>query len=226
MAREKPLTPERVEELRAILRDGKRWEIGEAMHEAALAEGGAESLVPDIATFLSSDDYLRVSEQKYSFSGITPLAFAAMSSIESIGVAPEVVTLRKLLDDRRVFLLPEASYDQGAYIGDYSSQAIAPAQVAARLVPLLKADGFKLLPELLFNARNDEKEIWQPAILATKRLLPFLANAADHERELLAALSMGFSVSPKIAKPATARDFELRDLAALCQKKLAALAGQ
>lgn len=223
MARGKPLTPERVEELRAVLRDGKRWEKSEAMHEAALVESGADPLVPDIAAYLTSDDYIRVSEQEYSFSGITPLAFAAMSSIESIGIAPDVAMLRKLLDDRRIFILPEASYDQGAYIGDYSSQTVAPAELAARLVPLMKADGFALLPELLFNARNDEKQIWEPAMLAIKRLLPFLPQAAEHHVKHLTASVMAISVGHAMLKPVGLRALELRDLAILCKKKLDAL---
>lgn len=223
MAREKPLTPQRVEELRAIIRDGKRWEKAAAMHEAAVAESGAGSLVPDIAVLLDSDDYLRVSEQDYSFSGITPMAQAAVGSIESIGVAPDVPTLKKLLDDRRVFLLPEASYDQGAYIGDYSSQEVAPAALAARLVPLMREDGFKLMPELFWNAQQEHKLIWEPAIRAIRKLLPFLPDAAEHHREYLASMAMAISVSRESAKPTNWRTSELRDLALLCQKRLNAL---
>lgn len=222
MAREKPLSPERVEELRRIIRDGKRWEKAAAMHEAAVAASGAESLVLDIAVFLTSDDYIRVSEQDYSFSGITPLAQAAIGSIESIGIAPDVATLKKLLDDRRIFLLPEASYDQGAYIGDYSSQEVAPAALAARLVPLMRADGFSLLPELFWNAQQEQKLIWESAILAIRKLLPFLSDAAEHHREYLASMAMAISVSRESAKPTSWRTSELRDLAALCQKRLKA----
>lgn len=218
-----PLTPERVDELRSLLRDGKRREKGAAMHEAALAAGGAEPLVPDIAAFMTSDDYLRVSEQDYASSGITPLAFAAMRSIESIGIAPSLATMRALLDNRTVVLLPEASYDQGAYIGDYSSQEVAPAELATQLIPLMGAGGFVLLPELLHNIRNGEALIWESAIRALKRLAPLLAEAADYQRELLAASMMAISLMPEARKPASARGFALRDIAVLYQKKLAAL---
>lgn len=219
----KNLTPERIEELRVILRDGKRRAKLDAMHEAAIAHASAAPLVPDIAVFMTSEDYVPVEEQDYSFSGHSPLSWAAMGSIESIGVAPDLATLRKLLDSRTVMILPEASYDQGAYIGDYSSESIAPAALAARLVPLMREDGFVLLPELLWNAQQEEKLIWESAILAIKKLLPFLPDTAEYHREHLNAWAIAVSVSAEGRKPTSWRTSELRDLAALCQKKLKAL---
>jgi hypothetical protein len=74
--------------------------------------------VSDLAALLVSDEYMPCKSLKYEFSGHDLIAFSAMQAIESIGVPPDIETLRTLLADRRVFELPEASYDQGAYIGD------------------------------------------------------------------------------------------------------------
>ena len=37
-----------------------------------------------------------------------------MGAIEEIGVGPHIEELRRLLGDRRIDIMPEASFDQGA----------------------------------------------------------------------------------------------------------------
>jgi hypothetical protein len=207
------LSPRRIAELRAMLETGRRRQKLDAMEEAALAHASAAPLVPDLAPFMTSSDYVPCTERQYDFSGHAPLAFQAMSTIESIGVAPDIETLRRLLGDHRRIVLPEACYDQGAYIGDYSSEALAPAGLAARLVPLMGADAFGLLAELAANARHEDDLIAGPArraVIALSRLSaasePRAAAMLRGEMEAVAAL-------PEVAAPATHRGFALRDMA-------------
>lgn len=215
-----PLTSERIAELRLILQSGRRRQKLDAMEEAALAHASAAPLVPDIADFMTSADYVPVGEQEYDFSGHAPLAFQAMSTIESIGVAPDVETLRRLLGDHQLIVLPEASYDQGAYIGDYGSETLAPAGLAARLVMLMGADGFGLFAELAANARHQEDLIADPArraILKLSLLGPALtADSIAMLRGEMAAVQM----LPEVASPASWRGFALRDMAADVLKNL------
>ena len=215
-----PLTSERIAQLRAMLLTGRRRQKLDAMEEAALAHASAAPLVPDIADFMTSSDYVPVGDRKYGFSGHAPLAFQAMSTIESIGVAPHVETLRRLLGDHQLIVLPEASYDQGAYIGDYSSETLAPAGFAARLVMLMGADAFGLFAGLAANARHQEELIADPArraILKLSLLGPALtADTIAVLRGEMAAVQM----LPEVAAPTTSRGFALRDMAADVLKNL------
>jgi hypothetical protein len=215
-----PLTPERIAELRAMLLTGRRRQKLDAMEEAAHAHASAAPLVPDIAPFLTSTDYVPVGERAYDFSGHAPLAFQAMSTIESIGVAPDVETLRRLLGDHQLIVLPEASYDQGAYVGDYSSETLAPAGFAARLVMLMGADGFSLFAEIATNARHQEDLIADPArraIVKLSLLGPALTAASI---AVLRGEMTDVQMLPEVAAPASWRGFALRDMAADVSKNL------
>jgi len=217
------MTPERIEELRSLLRNGSRNEKLDAMEEAVHGDGLAGSLVPDLAALMTSSEYVPCTQREYEFSGHASLAWTAASVIESIGVAPELDVLRRLLADHRLIVLPEACYDQGAYIGDYSSETIAPAGQAAKLVRLMGVGGFVLLDELAANARLEEELIADPA-RRTIIALSQLSSAAPAEsvarlrRELDAIAAL-----PEVATPATHRGFALRDMARDCLRKLSKL---
>jgi len=214
------MTPERIEELRALLRNGSRNEKLDAMEEAVHGHGLAASLVPDLAALMTSGDYVPCTEREYEFSGHASLAWTSASVIESIGVAPEIGVLRRLLADHQLIVLPEACYDQGAYIGDYSSETIAPAGQAAKLVRLMGADGFSLLDELAANALQAEELIADPArrtIIALAKLGTAIP-AGDLRR--LRLLLDHIQALPEVTTPATHRGFALRDMARDCVRNL------
>jgi len=218
-----PPSAEQIEAWRAALRGGDKYACLAAMEAAAKAGRAARSLLPDLAALLTSDDYVPCTARAYEFSGHAPLAQSAASVIEAIGVAPDVETLRRLLADPRTFLLPDASYDQGAYIGDYSSETIAPAAFAGRLAEMLGLGGFALLEDLAVTALHDDTLIAWPSQRCIMRLADRAHHAAPHECARLADLAARLEAMPDVAAPATHRGFELRDLVRHLRERLAAL---
>jgi hypothetical protein len=213
----------RVADLGKALRTGSNLQKLEAIEAAARLGAHAAALVPDLAALVSSDEYVPCTSRDYSWATHALIGEGAARAIAAIGVAPDVATLRALLGDHRVLHFPQACFDQGAYIGDYASETRSPAALAARLVPLMGASGLSLLPELAANLHSDTDEISSAASMAIADLAAKLEHAdarlvADlrGEAEIMAA-------SPEAIAPTTRRGFRLRDLAALCQKKLAAL---
>ncbi len=222
MSEAKPeITAARIEKLRAMLREGTRREKLDAMVEAAIAGPPAAALVPIFGLFLGSQDYVPVSERDYDFSGNAPLATAAMSAIEAIGAPPDPAQLRRLLADRRVFELPEASYDQGAYIGDYGTEYVAPAALAAQLVPLLGQGAFALLPDLVRNGRDELKLIWESAIAAIGKFVALLPEASPADRAALAEVVAEIEGLPDVVVNTRGeRAFALREVARLYRRRL------
>jgi len=216
-------TAEQIEAWRAAMRDGDRYERLEAIEGAGNAGRAAAALVPDLAALLTSEDYVPCTARKHEFSGHAPLAQSAMFAIEGIGVSPEIDTLRTLLGDPRIFLLPEASYDQGAYIGDYSSESIAPAGFAGRLAEMLGLSGFALLDDLALSARHEDKLIAWPSQRCIMRLADRAHHATPAECARLADLAASIEALPEAAAPNTHRGFALRDLARHIRKRLSAL---
>jgi hypothetical protein len=214
------MTPARIEELRNLLRSGSRKGKLDAMEEAARGHGLAASLVPDLAALMTSSEYVPCTQREYEFSGHASLAWTSASVIEAIGVAPEIDILRQLLANHQLIVLPEACYDQGAYIGDYSSKTVAPAGQAAKLVRLMGMDGFALFDELAANARHEEDLIADPARRTIISLSQLCAAAPAESvkrfrRELDAVAAL-----PEVMTPATHRGFALRDMARDCVRKL------
>lgn len=214
------MTPERIEELRHLLRNGDRNQKLDAMEEAVHGDGLAGSLVPDLAALMTSGDYVPCTQREYEFSGHASLAWTAASVIESIGVAPGVDVLRRLLADHQLIVLPEACYDQGAYIGDYSSETIAPAGQAAKLVRLMGANGFALFDELAANARHEEDLIADPARRTIIALSQLCASAPVESVNRLWRELDDIAALPEVVTPATHRGFALRDMARDCVRKL------
>lgn len=213
MPRRTSMTPERIEELRTLLRNGSRNEKLDAMEEAVLGRDLAASLVPDLAALMTSSEYVPCTEREHEFSGHASLAWTAASVIESIGVAPAVDVLRRLLEDHQLIVLPEACYDQGAYIGDYSSETIAPAGQAAKLVRLMGLDGFSLLDELAANALQDEELIADPARRTIVALVKLGTAIPPDDLRRLWLLLDHIQALPEVTTPTTHRGFALRDMA-------------
>lgn len=209
-----------LDELRALLASPKPHENLEAMEVVVPMRGAAAPLVPDLVRFLTSEAYVPCTSREYEFSGHAILAEEAMRIIEWIGAAPPVEDLRRLLCDRRVIMMPEASYDQGAYIGDYSSTTFSPAGLAARLVPLLADQSFVLLPELVSAALEHAGEVGRPARRALQLLAPVAVKAVPEGRAAYAAEIDRIACLPEVLAPDTHRGFELRDLARACNKVL------
>lgn len=159
---------------------------------------------------MSSEKWAPCVTLDHDFGGHDVIARSAMQAIESIGVPPPVEPLRALLADERVFLLPEASYDQGAYIGDYSSEEIAPAGLAARLVPLFGDDAPQFAPDLAQAALREHSLIWEPATLALTRILK---RTPDDPR--IRSAIFGLATRQDAVTPSSARGFALRDLGQL-----------
>ncbi len=135
-----------------------------AIEAAAVAPDGAR-FVPALALLLNSSDYVPA-----SFPGHDYLAERAFAAIRQIGRAPPVDTLRALLADHRILSLPQAAYDQGVHVGDYATREIVPAELAARLVPLLGDDARLLETELRANTHHADARIAEAAIAALKSL--------------------------------------------------------
>jgi hypothetical protein len=212
-----PLT---IEVLQALLASPKPRENLKAIEAAALMHAAAAPLVPALTAFLASEAYVPVEQREYSFSGHAILAEDAMRTIEAIGVAPARDELRKLLGERRVVMMPEASYDQGAYIGDYSSTTFSPAGLAARLVPIDAGNAFALLGELAENAVHDAAEIGQPARRALRQIADLAVKADPADREAFTATIDRLAPLPQSESPTTHLGFDLRDLARHCRKVL------
>lgn len=211
---------ERIEELRAAIRSDDPRECLRGVEAVwPLGKAGAP-LVADLAALLTSQDHVPCTALEYEFSGHALLAQSAKSAIESVGIAPDMTTLRTLLADPRIFLMPEASYDQGAYIGDYSSEEIAPAGYAGQLVELMGLDGFVLLNDLAAAACHEHKLVAWPSQRAIMRLADRVAEAGVAERARLADLATAVEAMPEAAAPTTLRGFALRDLARHIRKRL------
>lgn len=209
-----------LDELRTLLHSSRPRDNLDAMEAAARMHADAGPLVPDLVRFLYSEAYVPCTARKYEFSGHAILAEEAMRVIEEIGVAPPMDELRRLLADRRVTMMPEASYDQGAYIGDYSSSTFSPAGLAARLVPLYGQDSFALLSDLLSAALDEPEEIRRPAQRAMKRLALVAMQAAPEHHAAYAAAIEHIAGLPEVVTPATHRGFDLCDLVRDCRKVL------
>ena len=211
------------EGLRAALESGDPYDQLEALEEIARTwKEKAAKLVPLIATLITSEGYVPCTQREYEFSGHAEICFHAMSTIREIGTAPDLSTMRTLLSDERVFLLPEASYDQGAYIGDYSGVFIAPAGLAAQLVEVMGTQGFVLSPMLTANAGHKEEQIAHPAQRAMRDLAKIVAQAPPEQFTGFAAVVEVMGNLPEVTEPKTTRGFEQRDLVEFCRKKLAA----
>lgn len=217
-----PPTAEALEAMRAELGSGDPYRQLPVLETVWQYREGAAGLVPDIAALLTSEAYVPVNGRKYAFSGHAPIAQHACSAIESIGVAPDSETLVPLLEDRRIFELPEASYDQGAYIGDYGTDYIAPAAYAARLCELMGADMAPLVKALGWNALAENELIYWPAHRAISRFADVMSGEKGHYdgRIAITALAAVIDALPEVAAPATKRGFALRDLARHIHKKL------
>jgi hypothetical protein len=192
-----------------------------AIEAAVRLREAAAPLVPDLVRFLTSERYVPCDQQEFELSGHAILAEDAMRLIEYIGVGPDLDELGKLLDDRRIITMPEACYDQGAYIGDYSSTTFSPAGLAARLVPLHKETGLKLIRQLAANAGDESEDIGRPARWAIERLAPFAKTAEAGDRDAYVAQIDHIAELPEAVRPTTSRGFDLRDLARACRKVLA-----
>ena len=211
-----------LDKLRTALESGDPYDQLAALDEIALTwKARAVDLVPLIATLMTSEGYVPRTQRTYEFSGHAEICFHAMSTIRAIGIAPDLETMRTLLADERVFLLPEASYDQGAYIGDYGRVFIAPAGLAAQLVELIGADGFALSPMLAANAGHKADQIAYPAQRAMRELAKILSHASPEQYAGFAAVIDVMSSLPEAIQPTTMRGFEQRDLVDFCRKKLA-----
>lgn len=215
------LSPE-LEALRTKLLAKRRAEQLEGIRGAARLGAAAAPLVSDLAAFLASGDYVPCTALDFEYSGHAPLAEEAAGAIESIGVAPDAELLRRLISDPVILILPEASYDQGAYIGDYGQARLAPAGLAAQLTPLLGQKSFDLLPELFQAVQRAEKEIGRPARRSIERMLALLPEASAASRARFAETIDQMAVLPEAIAPTTSHGFDLRDLAALCRERLAA----
>jgi hypothetical protein len=214
------LADEDIAALRQALRAERPHDKLPAITRAALAHEGAAALVPDLTALLVSDQYVPCTALEHEFSGHEIIAFSAMQAIESIRVPPDREALRALLADRRVYALPEACYDQGAYIGDYATQYVAPAALAARLVPMLKMDAFRLAPELATNALAEEEIVSEPAIRALGRLVRLLKDATAEQRAMLIGAIERLAYLPEATAPTTSRGFALRDLGRLLTRHI------
>lgn len=217
-----PPSDGQVQAMRAELRSGDAYRQLAVLDVAWQYGTGAGPLVPDIVALLTSQDYVPVNARKHDFSGHAPIAQSARSAIESIGVAPDVDTLRTLLADHRIFELPEASYDQGAYIGDYGTEYIAPAGLAARLCEMMGADTALLMKALGRNALAENELIAWPAQRAIMKLADKLAQPGSdpYAQAALAAMATDIETLPEVATPASKRGFALRDLAQHIRKRL------
>lgn len=213
--------PHSIEQLRALLHSPEPRDNLKAMDAMVPLKGAAAPLVPDLLPFLTSEAYVPCTAREYEFSGHALLCEQSASLIEHIGAAPDTAALGKLLADPRVFLLPEASYDQGAYIGDYSGTTAAPAGLAARLVPLLREDAFALLPALAANARAEADEIAHPTHRALRRLATIASTASPASRAAFEVMIGGMAALPQAVEPRAHRGFDLRDLARDCRRILA-----
>jgi hypothetical protein len=213
--------PTSTEELRALLHSPDPWDNLNAIEAMVSLKTEAAPLVNDLLGFLTSERYVSCNHRKYEFSGHAILAEDAAGMIEWIGAPPDREKLRALMADRRIIIMPEASYDQGAYIGDYSSTTFSPAGLASRLVPLLGQNAFALLPELIANAFNEAEEIGRPARRGIRNMVPVVAAAAPRDRETFVAEIDRIAALPEVATPRTHLGFDLRDLARDCRRLLA-----
>lgn len=218
-------TPEpSIKLLRETLRTGRPLKKLEAIEAAAKMKQAATPLIPDLLALLTSDEYVQCTSLDIEAFGHAVIAERACAALGSIGVMPDLEAIRTILMDRRVHELPEASYDQGAYIGDYGTEYVAPAAIAAKLIEHLGPPSFDLLPEITENAMEENEHIGKP----NRRVLAMLGHELGaYSPDQLAAYAAAIDTigsQPQALKPTTHRGFDLRDLAAFGRKKLAALA--
>lgn len=214
------MAPFDVEDARRKLQSDDLRDKVAAMDAAALAGPAAIPLIPDLVPYLHSTEYLPVTAREYSFSGHAPLCWEAMCAIRATKAGPEKEVLKDLLLDREILMLPEASYDQGAYIGDYSSVTYAVAGLAARIVREMGEGGIPYTPELLVAAQWPDKEIWQPAIVAMSGMAKLLPDVSLEHRAGLTWLCEEIARMPEVNPPRTDWAFELRDLRDLLRRRL------
>jgi hypothetical protein len=209
-----------IDALLAALKSPRPRDNLAAIEAAASLRAAGAPLVAELIQFLTSQAYVPCTAREYEFSGHAILAGAATRTIEAIGVAPDMDDVRRLLADHRIFTLPKACYDQGAYIGDYDSETTAPAGNAARLVALLGQGGFALLPQLAGNARHEAEEIGRPARRAIADLAKLAPQATVAIRQDFIAAIDRIADLPEALTPTTSRGFDLRDLARACRREL------
>jgi hypothetical protein len=210
-----------IETLRAKLASDRPTDNLFAIEGTVRLREAAAALIPDLVRFLTSERWVSCEQREYEFSGHAILAEDAMRAIEYIGVGPDLDDLSRLLDDRRIIIMPEACYDQGAYIGDYSSTTFSPAGLAAQLVPLHRESGLRLIGQLALNAREEPEDIGKPARRAIEQLAPFAKTADAADRDAYVAEIDRIAELPEALAPTTGRGFDLRDLARACRKVLA-----
>lgn len=148
---------------------------------AALAGAAASARVPALVDLIDSSDY---AHRFYADRAL--VGEQAAYAIRQIGVAPGIEELRRLLADPRCLEFPVACFDQGTYVGDYATRDVAPAGLAAMLVPLLGTEGLGLFRELAMNAASSHEEISASARAAIDTLLAGLTG--DEPPRLLAFL--------------------------------------
>jgi hypothetical protein len=138
-------TPEElVDTLRNLLRSGDTPSVMAAIEVASEVGASAAPLIDDLAALMTSLAVIQHSDAHLegdsagrpfrfvSIAGNTSIAWAACEAIIAIGVAPRPETLAAIAAKPR-FAIPLACFDQGAYIGDYASETIDPAELVARI---------------------------------------------------------------------------------------------
>lgn len=199
-----------VEEPNSLRAATDPFEAMQTIEEAALAGRAAAGRVPALATLIGRSDY---AHRFYSDHAL--IGEQAAYAIRQIGVAPDLDRLRELLADPRILEFPVACYDQGTYVGDYATRNVAPAGLAAMLVPLLGVEGLRLFRELATNAANAHDEIAEPARAAIDKLLGLLTGAEEPE----------FLTTVKGEAEAMTGAAEAGDIAKACLKRLDELKG-
>ncbi|HTV68439.1 MAG TPA: hypothetical protein VMF90_07880 [Rhizobiaceae bacterium] len=214
--------PPSIEDLRKALRSGRPFEKLDAIEAASKFKQAAAPLIPDLVALLSSDEYVQCTSLDIEAFGHAVIAERACAALGSIGIMPDIEVLRSVLNDKRVHELPEASYDQGAYIGDYGTEYVAPAAIAAKLIEYLGPSGFDLLPEIIENAMVENEHIGKPSRRVIAMLGHELGTYSPDEVAAYAAAIETIGSQPEALKPTTHRGFDLRDLAIFGRRKLAA----
>jgi hypothetical protein len=113
-------------------------------------------VVCDLLSLLESDLIVECTAFDFQSSGHQEIAVAAAEALEQIGAPPPFDRVAALLAGTKRLMVPEACYDQGAYIGDYSSAMIVPSALAARIANLLGDDAFKLTAEIAQQTRDPD----------------------------------------------------------------------
>ncbi len=96
-------------------------------------------LLPAIVNLLSSSQHVPCTNMENPGLGHQSIALAAMRILLALNLPLPADPVLKILNDDASIELPEACYDQGAYIGDYATFAFLPAAYAARVAWLCGA---------------------------------------------------------------------------------------